>query len=58
MLPQNIPQQSSRLDLRFQSNVNLMVDGRALANVVRTYLASELVKTNSSQGTVTKTFVI
>lgn len=58
MLPQQIPQSSSRLDLRFQSNINLMVDGRAIANVVRTYLASELLKADSSQGTITKRFVI
>jgi TP901 family phage tail tape measure protein len=49
---------TTKLDLRLSSNVNLMVDGRVLATTLQSYLASELLRTESSQGTITKKFII
>lgn len=52
------PQLSTKLDLRLSSNVNLLVDGRLLASTLQNYLASELLRTEASQGTITKRYVI
>lgn len=49
---------TTKLDLRLSSNVNLLVDGRVLASTLQSYLASELLRTESSQGTITKRYVI
>jgi hypothetical protein len=48
----------ARLDLRFDNSVQLMVDGRVLANVITPYLSSDLIKLEASQGTITKRYVI
>ncbi len=52
------PSPTTKLDLKFSSNVNLVVDGRVLATAMQSYMASELVRTEQSQGTVTKRYVI
>jgi TP901 family phage tail tape measure protein len=49
---------TTKLDLKVSSNINLLVDGRVLASVMQNYLASELLKTEQSQGTITKKFMI
>lgn len=52
------PQVSARLDLRVDNNTQLMVDGRVLASVITPYLASDMLRLEASQGTVTKNYVI
>lgn len=49
---------TTKLDLRLSSNVNLVVDGRVLANTLQSYLASELLRTEQTTGTITKRYVI
>ncbi len=49
---------SARLDLRFDNNTQLIVDGRVLASIITPYLASDLIKLEASQGTITKRYVI
>ncbi len=49
---------TTKLDLRLSSSVNLMVDGRVLASTLQNYLASELLRTEVSQGTITKRYII
>lgn len=48
----------TRLDLKFSSNINLMVDGRILAQTLQSYMASELLRTEQTQGVITKRYVI
>jgi len=48
----------TKMDIRFTSTTNLMVDGRVLASIVKPYLAADLLKTNESGGTVTRSYVI
>jgi TP901 family phage tail tape measure protein len=52
------PQVNTRLDLRLSSNINLVVDGRVLANTLQSYLASELLRTEQTTGVITKRYVI
>ncbi len=52
------PQLTARLDLRIDNNTQLIVDGRVLASVITPYLASDLLRLESAQGTVTKRYVI
>jgi hypothetical protein len=54
----NAPVTSTRMDIKLTSTTNLMVDGRVLASIVKPYLASDLLKTNQSGGTVTRQYVI
>lgn len=49
---------STKLDLKFSSTTQLMVDGRILASIVKPYLAADLLKSNEAGGTVTRTYVI
>lgn len=49
---------TARLDIRFESTTQLMVDGRVLATIIKPHLASDLLKLEGSQGTVTKRYVI
>lgn len=49
---------STKLDLKLTSTTQLMVDGRVLASIVKPYLAADLLKTNESGGTVTRSYVI
>lgn len=49
---------TTKLDLNVSSNINLMVDGRVLASTLQSYLASELLRTEQSQGTISRRFVI
>ena len=48
----------TKMDIKFTSTTNLMVDGRVLASIVKPYLAADLLKTNESGGTVTRSYVI
>lgn len=48
----------ARLDLRFDNSVQLIVDGRVLASVVTPYLATDLIRLEASQGTITRRYVI
>ncbi len=52
------PTVSARLDFRIDNTTTLMVDGRVLASVITPYLASDLVRLEASQGTITKRYVI
>ncbi len=49
---------STKLDLRLNSTVNLLVDGRTLATVIKPYLAQDLATAESAVGTITKNYVI
>lgn len=49
---------STKLDLKLTSTTQLIVDGRTLASIVKPYLAGDLLKTNESGGTVTRSYVI
>jgi TP901 family phage tail tape measure protein len=49
---------TTKLDLKLSSNVNLLVDGRVLAQTLQTYFASELLRTEQTQGTITKRYTI
>ncbi len=49
---------TTKLDLKFSSNVNLMVDGRILAQTLQSYMASELLRTEQTTGVTTKRYVI
>ena len=49
---------SAKLDLKISSNINLMVDGRILASTLQNYLASELLQTEQTQGTLSKRYII
>lgn len=53
---QAIPQ--TKMDIKFSSTTNLVVDGRVLASIVKPYLASDLMKANESGGTITRSYVI
>jgi hypothetical protein len=46
-----------RLDLKSSANINLMVDGRILASTMQSYLASELLRTEQTQGTISRRFI-
>lgn len=52
------PVVNARLDFRVENSTQLLVDGRVLASVVSPYLASDLVRLEASQGTITKRYVI
>ena len=62
MIPMSAGQESAnmttKLDVKFDSTTNLMVDGRVLASIVKPYLAADLLKTNETGGTVTRSYVI
>lgn len=49
---------ASKLDIRMESTTNLMLDGRVLATALQNYLASELLRTEGTQGTITKRYII
>ncbi len=49
---------SAKLDIKFESTSQLIVDGRILATIIKPYLASDLLKLEGSQGTITKRYVI
>ena len=55
---QQVPEVSNKLDISIDSNVQLMVDGRVLADIVKSYLASELLQAQQTQSTVTRKYVI
>jgi len=48
----------ARLDLKIDSNTQLIVDGRTLANVIKPFLTEDLLKTQQAQGVVTRRFVL
>lgn len=52
------PSVNTKLDIRFASTTQLMVDGRILASIVKPYLAADLLRTNESGGTITRSYVI
>lgn len=52
------PNPVSRLDLKLQANTTIQLDGRALASALTNYLASDLLRTDNAQGTITKRYVI
>lgn len=49
---------NTKLDIKFSSTTQLMVDGRVLASIVKPYLAADLLRANESGGTVTRNYVI
>lgn len=53
-----VPTVNARLDFRVENSTQLIVDGRVLASVVSPYLASDLLKLEASQGTITKRYII
>ena len=48
----------TKLDIKMDSRVQLIVDGRVLANVVKVYLMSDLLKAQQGHGTFTRKVVI
>ena len=48
----------ARVDLKIDSNTQLVVDGRTLANVIKPYLAEDLIKAQQAGGTITRRFVV
>ena len=52
------PVVQARLDFRVENSTQLMVDGRVLASVITPYLASDLIRLEASQGTITKKYII
>lgn len=57
-MQQTVPEVSNKLDITIDSHTQLMVDGRVLADIVKTYLAAELLKSQQSQSTITRRYVI
>lgn len=55
---QNVPVQQTRLDLKMENTTNLIVDGRVLASIVKPFLANDLIRTEASQGTISKRYII
>jgi len=49
---------ATKLDLNISSNMNVMIDGRVVASIVKQYLASDLLKASNSMGGITKNVVI
>lgn len=49
---------TTKLDIKFSSTTQLLVDGRVLATIIKPYLAADLLRTNESGGTVTRSYVI
>ncbi len=56
---QQLPQLNTKLDLRMSSQINLVVDGRVLAQTVQQYLASELLRAQQAgSSAIVKRYVI
>jgi hypothetical protein len=53
-----IPQVSTSLKLSLNSNINLVVDGRVLANVVKNYLWEDLIKYVNSSTAASQSYTI
>lgn len=49
---------NAKMDLKFTSTTQLIVDGRMLAEIVKPYLAAEFIRANESSGTVTRSYVM
>lgn len=49
---------NAKLEFQVDNTTNLMVDGRVLASVITPYLASDLLRIEASQGTITKRYII
>lgn len=52
------PQVNARLQIQMENTTQLVVDGRVLASVISPFLSQEMVRLESSQGTITKRYVI
>jgi TP901 family phage tail tape measure protein len=52
------PQVNARLELQLENTTQLVVDGRILASVLSPYLAQEMIRLESAQGTITRRYVI
>jgi hypothetical protein len=52
------PTPVTKLDLKLSSSTVLNLDGRILANAMKNYLAQDLLRTDATQGTITKSYVI
>jgi hypothetical protein len=52
------PAPVSKLDLKISSSTVLNLDGRILANAMKNYLAQDLLRTDATQGSITKSYVI
>lgn len=52
------PAPVTKLDLKLSSSTVLNLDGRILANAMKNYLAQDLLRTDATQGTITKSYVI
>lgn len=50
--------QTTRLDIKFESTTQILLDGRIIATAIKPYLAADLLKLEGSQGTITKKYVI
>jgi hypothetical protein len=48
----------TKLDIKMDSKIQLVVDGRTLASIVKTYLMADLIKAQSGFGTKTQSIVI
>lgn len=55
---QTNPQLSTRLNLNFQSTTNMLIDGRVVATALQSHLASDLLRTEGSTGSISKRYII
>ena len=56
--PQVNPAPVSKIDIKFESTTQLIVDGRTLAEIIKPYFAEDLATSEAAAGTITKSFVI
>jgi hypothetical protein len=52
------PAATAKLDLKMESTTNLLVDGRILATIMKPFFASDLLRAEAAQGTITKRYII
>ncbi len=54
----DIPKLDTRLSLNVNSNIQLMVDGRMLAAIIKQYLYEDLIRSEGIGGSITRTIVV
>ncbi len=48
----------TRLNLNIQTNTSVLLDGRLIASIIKTYLAEDLVRTSAGTGSTTKDYIV
>jgi len=57
-LGKNLPKVETKLSLNINSNIQLMVDGRMLAAIIKQYLYEDLIRSEGVAGSINRTIVI